>query len=434
MRSLTAKNIFLISALAASLAGCGSTSNDSDNDKNTTPVDTTPAKISGLVESISTTAQTVTVNGYTLQAADAEISYEDNQFELAYLTVGTQVEVETSTGSATEIEIDPAITGIVSAIQDDSIVVNGISFNYADVAEIEIGSWVMISAQMQVDDSWLVSSINISPVLANAEVEGRISTLDTTNSTFTIGTMQIDYSAAYIEDGATLADGQWVEVEGSYSYSNFIATEIEVEDESDYDGVEMEGTITWVNSEQTAFEMNSRTTIQVTNQTRFEDGTQSDLSVGSIVDVEMSNSANGLVATEIEFENKQSETIVQEFSVEGFATADTESDIITINGLEFVIDARTQFKDGLSKTSIYNSWVEIEGIEVVATDLNDAYWLIKEVEAETPEATISLEGPVSDNTLWNYSAADDSLVQFNAMWVEVECTLNGDELLNCMID
>jgi len=433
MKSLTAKNIFLISALAASLAGCGSTSSESDNDETSTP--TTPATISGLVESISTTEQTVTVNGYTLQVAGAEISYEDNLFELTYLTVGTQVEIETSGDNATEIEIDPTMTGIVSEVQGDSVTVNGVNFTYANVTGIEVDDWVMISAQIQSNDSWSVSSINVSPVvLANAEVEGRISTLDTTSDTFYIGTLQVDYSAAYIEDNATLENGQWVEIEGNYSNNSFSATEVEVETDSDYDGVEMEGTITWVNAEQTAFELNSRTTVQVTNQTRFEDGTQDDLTIGSIVDVEMSITNDELVATEIEFENKQSETVIQPFSLQGYATADTENDTITINDIEFVINASTQFENGLSKDSVYNTWVEVEGIEVPATDLRDAYWLIKEVEAELPEATISLEGPVSANTLWNYSAADDSLAQFNEMWVEVECTLNGDQLLNCILD
>lgn len=427
MKSSSATNIFLITVLAAGLSACDNNSDD------TSPTDSsTPNKIAGLVESVSTIKQTVTVNGYTLQAAGTPVSYEDNQFELSYLTVGTQVEVETAAGSATEIELDPAITGIVSEIQDDSIVVNGIRFSHSNLTDIEEGDWVMISAKMQADDSWEVSAITVSPVLNYAEVEGKLSALDTSNETFNIGSMVVNYSYAYIEDNETLENGQWVEVEGSYLTNNFIATEIDVEDGNDYDGVEIEGTITWVNSELSYFEIDNRTTVQVTSLTVFEDGTQADLKTGAVVDVEMSSSENGLVATEIDFEDKKSDTVVQEFSVEGFATA--SNDTVTINGVEFIIDASTQFEDGLTKDSLYNVWVEVEGIEVAATDLTAAYWLIKEIESEIPETTISLEGPVSDNTLWNYSASDNSLAQFNGMWVDVECNLNGETLLNCNLD
>ena len=412
MKSTNAKNILLVTALAASLSACDS------NENVTLPTDsTTPEKIFGLVESISTAEQSVTVNGYTLQAARAKISYQDNQFELAYLTVGTQVEVETSSGSATEIELDPTITGIVSEIQSDSLVVNGVTFSHANQTDVAIGDWVMISAQMQVDNSWEASSIIGSPVLDNAEVEGQLSSLDATNETFNIGSMVVSYSNAYIEGNETLANGQWVEVEGHYANDMFSATEVDIESDSEYDGVEIEGTITWVNTELTYFEIDNRTTVRVTTQTAFEDGVQDDLKTGVVVDVEMLNSENGLVATEIDFKDKHSDTVVQEFSIVGTATIN--NGIVTINGIDFVINASTQFDDGLTKVLLDNAWVEAEGIAVAATDSVAAHWLIKEIESEIQQATISLEGPVNDNRLWNYSASDNTLAQFNDMWVDV---------------
>ena len=429
MTSTNAKNILLIATLAASLSACDNDDNSSD------PTDsTTSSTLIGLVDSVSESNQTVTVNGYTLQAATTPITYEDNQFELSYLTVGTQVEVEASAGSATEIELTPAITGIVSELQDDSLVVNGITFSYSTLTGINVGDWVMISAQMQSDDSWVVSAINIAPTLDNAEVEGRISALDESNATFNIGSMLVDYSAAYIEDAESLSNGQWVEVEGSYISDRFNATEIELEDESDYDGVEMEGTITWVNSTLSYFEIDNRTTIQVTSQTIFEDGTQNDLIAGSIVDVEMHITANGLVATEIEFENKQPTTDIQEFSVQGIATTNESNDTLTINGVDFIIDATTRFKDGLTDATLDNVWLEIEGVEVEATDSAEAHWLIKEIESDIKETTVSLAGPVSNNSLWHYNATDNSLAQFNDSWVDVECTWNGDDVSDCRLD
>lgn len=305
----------------------------------------------------------------------------------------------------------------MSEIQSDSLVVNGVTFSHANQTDVTIGDWVMITAQMQVDNSWEASSIIGSPVLDNAEVEGQLSSLDATNETFNIGSMVVSYSNAYIEGNETLANGQWVEVEGHYANDMFSATEVDIESDSEYDGVEIEGTITWVNTELTYFEIDNRTTVRVTTQTAFEDGVQDDLKTGVVVDVEMLNSENGLVATEIDFKDKHSDTVVQEFSIVGTATIN--NGIVTINGIDFVINASTQFDDGLTKVLLDNAWVEAEGIAVAATDSVAAHWLIKEIESEIQQATISLEGPVNDNRLWNYSASDNTLAQFNDMWVDV---------------
>ncbi|ACA87283.1 DUF5666 domain-containing protein [Shewanella woodyi] len=437
MKSANAKNLLLASILATFVVGCGGGSSDSGSTTPEIPVaPTTPAKIFGSVEAVSTTNQTITVNGYTLQTAGTPINYEDNILELADLTPGVQVEVETLKGKAIDIELNPAIAGVVSEVQGNKLVVNGTTFTFSALnSDIQVGSWVMISALQQNDGTWSVSSVNQAPVLTHAEIEGRISLLDTTASKFNIGSMQVEYSNATIEYGDILKNGQWVEVDGNFENSHFVAAKIDVENDTDYDGVEIEGTITWVNSELSYFEIDNRTKIQVTANTKFEDGVKTDLKSGNQVDVDMANSSSGLVATNIDFENQQPEipvTQAREFSNQGFATLN--SGIVTINGTEFVIDAATHFDDGLTEAMLNNIWIEVEGIEVKATALTPAHWLIKEIERETKETEISLEGPVSNNSLWNYTSSDNSLAQFDGKWVEVECMLNGDDLLNCRLD
>ncbi|NRD74364.1 hypothetical protein HQQ94_14205 [Shewanella sp. VB17] len=436
MKSLNTKNLLLASILATFVVGCGGGSSDNAPAANVPEVSATPTKIWGTVGAVSPANQTITVNGYTLQTAGTPIYYENNTLALADLTPGTQVKVETQQDKATEIELDPAITGVVSQIQGNNLVVNGTTFTYLELnSDIEVGSWVMISARQQTDGLWSVSSVNASPALSYSEIEGRISALDTAIGKFTIGSMQVEYTNAIIEDGDILSNGQWVEVYGHYNQDILTALEIDVENDIDFAGVEAEGTITWVNAEQTYFEIDNRTKVQVTNQTTYEDGTHTDLKNGNLVDVDMIQSNEGLIAKSIEFENKQPETPVdqiKEFSVQGLA--ETNDGIVTINGIEFIIDAATHFDDGLTESALNNLWVEIEGIEVKASNTNPAHWLIKDIERETKAIHISLEGPVSNNSLWNYPSSDNSLAQFNTRWVDLECRLNGHDLIQCRLD
>ncbi|AQS36942.1 hypothetical protein Sps_01778 [Shewanella psychrophila] len=427
MKSSSVKYFVLAGVLATFVAGCGSSSNDTDD---TSPEPSTTT-IFGPVDSISVGEQTITVNGYQLETTQASVSYEDNILTTSAITQGTQVEIETLNASAQEIELDPAVTGIVTAIQADHIVVNGEAFYFDQLSDnIAIGSWVMISAKQQSDASWLVSSIDNPLELTTSEVEGRISSLNIDAHQFNIGTIIVNYSNAEFDDKNTLQVGLWVEVFGQYSNHMLDAIDIDIENQHDYHGAEVEGTVTWVNSEQSHFELNGHTKIKITAETRFEDGSQSDLSIGDILNVDLIEKNQALLATEIDFESQQT-PVSKSFSLEGLAQIDGET--FMINHIEFALDAGTYFDDGLTLASLNNTWVEIEGIESISHP-DDTLWLVKEVDKEQQEQHIDLEGPVENNTLWNYASSDNSLSQFNGQWVEVECQLNGDDLLGCKRD
>lgn len=449
MKNTSVKNVVLASILATFVVGCGG---GSDSDSGTTPpIPTpTPAKIFGTVDSISPTNQTITVNGRTLATASSMVTYQQDKLTTDAITKGMQVEILTANNNAKAIALNPAFTGTVSAIGKDTIMVNGVQFISAQPQlknDITIGTWVMISAKLQSDGSWLASSVT-SPVgvtTQESEVEGRVSKLNEAAQQFNIGKVIVNYANAELDlEGHQLANGQWVEVEGRYDTQNLtlFAEEVDIENEMDFNDAEIEGVITWVNTEKTHFEIDSRTRILVTPRTQFEDGKQVDLKTGRVISVDLIAKGMGLEATEIEFEDATGTTpqpFVREFSVEGLAQM--TDGVFTINGIEFTLDAGTYYDDGLTATTLLNhKWLDVEGIEVKATTVTPAHWLVKEIELNDvnhPEAiptNISLEGPVSSNSLWGYTSTDNTLAQFNGKWVEVECTLNGDDLLKCRLD
>lgn len=443
MKNTSVKNVVLASILATFVVGCGG---GSDSNGGTTPPIPTPApaKIFGTVDSISPTNQTITVNGRTLATASTIVTYQQDKLATDAITKGMQVEILTANNNAKVIALNPAFTGTVSAIGKDTITVNGVQFTSAQSQlknDIAIGTWVMISAKLQSDGSWLASSVT-SPVgvtTQESEVEGRVSKLNEAAQQFNIGKVIVNYANAELDlEGHQLANGQWVEVEGRYDTQNLtlFAKEVDIENEMDFNDAEVEGTVTWVNTEQTHFEIDSRTRILVTPTTLFEDGKQVDLKTGRLISVDLIAKGTGLEATEIEFEDATGtipQPFVREFSVEGLAQQVTDS-VFTINGIEFTLDAGTYYDDGLTTATLNNAWVDVEGIEVKATTVTPAHWLVKEIEPEVKETNISLEGPVSNNSLWGYTSSDNTLAKFNDKWVEVECTRNGDDLLNCRLD
>ncbi|MEC4728675.1 DUF5666 domain-containing protein [Shewanella sp. D64] len=441
MKNFRVKNVVLASILATFVVGCGSGSSDGGT---TPPTPTpTPAKIFGTVDSISPTNQTITVNGRTLATASAMVTYQQDTLTTDAITKGMQVEILTANNSAKAIALDPAITGTVSAIDQDTITVNGLAFTYPQAQrsnDITVGSWVMISAKLQNDGSWLASSITSPAGVATqeSEIEGRISQLNEVAQQFNIGTLVVNYSNAELDlEGQQLANGQWVEVEGRYDSQDLtlFAQEVDIENDMDFNDAEIEGTVTWVNTEKTLFEIDSRTRILVTPTTQFEDGKLIDLNTGRHISVDLITKGTGLEATEIEFEDASGsipQPFAREFTVEGLAQVTNGA--FSINGIEFTLDAGTYYDDGLTVGTLNNTWVEVEGIEVEAATLTPAHWLVKEIEPELRETNISLEGLVSNNSLWNYPSSDNSLARFNDKWVEVECQLNGDDLLKCRLD
>lgn len=427
------KKTLLCISIATLLSACGGSSGGSGSSE--TPTQTaTPSQLNGEATTVSTTS--ITVAGYNLDAQSATVTYDDYQLTLNDIQPNMRVEVETNgDGQATEIELDPNLVGEISATTATSITVNGTILPTNEATNYSVGEWVFVNGYPNASGEWQVDNIFTIQSTYEAEIEGTVTNLNTSESTFNIGTTIVDYSQARLEDG-TPANGDWVEVEGNFISSEFQATEVDIENNDRYDGdVEIEGTISWVNNAQTLIELNGRTQIIIDPATtRFEDGTQSDLTEGAQVDVELSNTNAGLVALEVEFEggsgSNNGTTNSSKFALTGTATYISASEF-TINGYSFIVDNRTEFDDRLTVNSIDGVDIEIEGVET------SSGYLVYEVEAmDLDENEIDLEGDVSSGAMWGYSATDGSLDRYNGTHTEVECSLVAinSTVSNCRYD
>ncbi|EIS3738522.1 hypothetical protein LO908_000848 [Aeromonas hydrophila] len=101
---------------------------------------------------------------------------------------------------------------------------------------------------------------------------------------------------------------------------------------------------------------------------------------------------------------------------------------LMVNGIPFVLDEQTRFKDGLREDDLGGTWVDLEG--VVEGELR----LIREVEKLEEDDEMDLEGPVEQGRIWGYVTSDDSLAPFEGRWLELECKFDGMRLSRCRED
>lgn len=427
------KKSILCLSIATLLSACGGgSSSDSNNNTNTT---STPSQLNGMATQVTDTH--VTINDYKLNAQSAEISYDDQVMTMQDIQEGMRIEVETDrSGNAEEIEIDPNLVGIISSVTTDSIVVNGVTVSTTDATTVFTkGNWVFANGYFNDSGEWQSEGVFSVTPMHEAEIEGMVSQL--TDHSFFIGPTEIDYSTAHVDldDGQAIANGDWVEVEGRMDGTVFVASEVEIENDDQYSDMELEGTITWVNNEQTSIELNGRTSITITTNTVFDDGKQTDLIEGARIEADLISGTSGLEATKIEFEDgsgSQTQSSVK-FALSGTATLITDS-TFSINGYEFNTDNRTKFEDRLTMATIDNTDIEIEGVELTDSNSNTIY-LVKEVEAlETNDNDIDLEGLIENGMLWGYSS--DSSYGHDGSRTDVECTLVhiNTEVSNCRLD
>ncbi|WFC14510.1 hypothetical protein [Aeromonas salmonicida] len=101
---------------------------------------------------------------------------------------------------------------------------------------------------------------------------------------------------------------------------------------------------------------------------------------------------------------------------------------LMVNGIPFVLDEGTRFKDGLSEDDLGGRWVDLEGV------VEEGLRVIRQVEALDEEDEMELEGPVVQGRIWGYVTSDNSLAPFEGRWLELECKFDGMRLSRCRQD
>lgn len=388
------KKLALISVVGLILTGCGGSDSNSNgsNDNNTQA----PSTVQGTIDSIS--GNTIVVNGYSYQVDSANYAGED--VAIADLEKNMMVSISSIARSAsthtggTQVGLEPTIVGLISDTNHNNgtFKVNGIELTFTDLSrEIENSDWVMVSSLPTANAGYKVLSVvkfEHSNLTESVEVEGLISELDSNAKTFKLGAnLSVDYSNAHIDnDGSNngLSNGLWVEVTGSVAGSVLKADEIEVEDFDEIDNdTEIEGIITWVANDKSSFDLSYKGRFLVNDNTRYEDGNQSNLTVGTEVEVTTKQANGENVATEIEFEHDDDSQDWNDNDVDFEGEVQSTDDetlsftIKTTSGNKTVyVNQNTHYEDGLSFDTLHGQLIEAETYKV-----NNQY-IASEIEAE----------------------------------------------------
>ncbi|WP_417671558.1 DUF5666 domain-containing protein [Pseudoalteromonas tetraodonis] len=278
-------------------------------------------------------------------------------------------------------------------------------------------------------------------VISNSQEElellGNISNLNTQSGTFNLGNLLINYQQAEVE--GALNNGQFVEVEGVLNEGHIIATEVDAEQNLNFNDdtqTELEGVITFVNNDETLITINSKWQVAINDQTQFEDGTATNLITGQWVEVDAQwqQNNNQLLATNIEFDSSNTESTVTNYTFSVSGQVSVSDNIATINGNNFTLTNQTRYEDGLTAQTLNGQWLELEGT------YNNSQALITEAEIEENTSTLHLKGNVTLNTnnqaeIWGYISEDSSLSQFINQYVELECQwVNTNQVRACVLD
>ena len=322
--------VSLAIAAAIGLSACGGGGSDSD----------TTTSGSSITSGVITGFGSVFVDGVEFETDDSRFSLDDgddgpeDEDGLAVgmvVTVTGTVHADGVTGSASHIEFDDELEGIVNAnsvgadgtgtmtVMGQSVIVKTTTIFESDLAgigsvdRVATGNVVEVSGFSSGDGTVYATRLEVK-LDAHAgeeiEVKGVITALAA--SSFDLGGLTVDFSSAAFDDSipdSTLSEGLYVEVKSTAGFNaggELIASEIELEDDGDMDlegddgdDVELNGIVTTVNSDK-RFEIGGRTVI-ITDTTSIEHGNAGDIAVGVYLEVEGElNAKGGLLADEIE--------------------------------------------------------------------------------------------------------------------------------------
>jgi hypothetical protein len=258
-----------------------------------------------------TSGAVVTIEGDAAQASDLRLGM--------VATVRGVVAQNGRQGTADSIAVENLAEAPLEAIDvpggtlrlvSQQVIVDGATvFEPVSFEDLELGDTVDVAGFL--DANGRIRATRIARKFEDLEIElrGFIQALDRSSSTFRINELLVDFTDAIVEGAPPegLRDGLFVEIETESPPVDdvFATTAITVIDPSlmteEGDGISVEGFVTEVLSP-TEFVVNGRQRVQITPQTRFENGDATGLVLNAEVDVDGTAGADGVViATEIDF-------------------------------------------------------------------------------------------------------------------------------------
>ena len=335
------------------------------------------------------------------------------------------------------------LEGLVTAIGDQSFSIQDVlvsvgaftEFDFDDdeltleqfINTLSIGDNVEIEGVLQADNSIVATAVELEneEVSENSnvvELEGDISDV-LSNAEFTLNGRQILIDAqTEFDDGneSSLIEGNSVEVRGRESEEGqILAIRIEFDnldgqDSDDDVEVEFEGNIDSVVSATQIIV--SGQTVDVTDETEFENGSVDDLAEMVFVEIEGNLTTDGTVeATNIEFEDADS------VEVSGQISSFISSTQFFIGDQEISTNNDTEFENGNSSGLLEGVFLEVDG------ELVNEVLVAEEIEFENIES-IEIEGTVSSGVSENQFTIGEQPVLINEFTVFEDGDVNDIEV------
>lgn len=382
----------------------------------------------------------VFVNGVEYQTSNAVIKVNGNDATEDDLALGMVVNVKGTvnpngtTGQASSIEYNNEIKGTVMAVNltngAGTVDVMGQTVNVdsdtvfeshvADITSVDMlqaGNVVEVSGYSDGNGNIYASRIELVKASYAAgdvlELKGKVSNLDTTAMTFTLGDLTVDYTSAdllnFPESG--IANDLFVEVTSTNKITNntLVATQVKMINADNRhiqckqgDDVELEGVVTAALNDNNVFMLNDQP-VMVDDNTQYINGSISDILMGVKLEAEGKVDADGnLVASYIKFR--------MEASAKMFAPVEavnTDANTITVMGLEMQVSTLTRMHDqqgasmaawmryfSLSNISV-GDWVEVR----YCKDANGNYVVIELKRENAPSDQVEqLMGTIDNVT------------------------------------
>ncbi len=439
------------------LTACGGSDSSSvDETPALTPPTTEPTNAPTTTEGVITGFGSVYVNGkrYISESASFTIAGQSGALESG-LKVGMVVKVKASEAEdgedpqASEFIYEETLQGAVSVIDrgNGQFTMMGQIVSFDDLTEFEnidpeqltIGDIVEVSGYAT-ETGFYATFVELETDETEFKLTGVVSALDTEQQTFLLGDLTVNYSQASFDDmtASDLSDGMMVKVEGvTFDAETMVLTAQEIEnkepqvdrDFADEEEIEIAGVVTSYNSDAGTFKVN-RYDFTLSDETEFEDGTRADFAGNMWVKVEGSLQDGVLVADEVEFKKRETNSKTEGQVTEVNADANT----FVINGITFTADAETQYEDESEQQERRFTFDDIavnDILKVASAELEDGTLLalkVKRINEEDRDGEV--KGLVTDLSITGITVAGVSVTFGDDMEIETDdAEITLDEFL-----
>lgn len=391
--SYNKKMIYSLNIITATLLfGCGGS-------------ETTPSLVSSTPSLVSSTGVitgfgSVYVDGVRYLTDNADISINGNSgSDVSLLKVGMHVTIVSSddnseTPVASRVTYESEVEGMVSSIDRDNqtIIVAGTLISYNNLthfieiteANLSVAQRIEVNGYLRQDNSYLATMIQLDADTSNDQAEytrGLIEQLNTTNRTFSLNQLVIDYNTASIE--GELSNGALVKIEGVLTNETVIASHIETEifdnnsdsSSEEFSRYEVEGIVSAFDATNKTITVNGYT-FTLANTVQYQGGTADTLIAGVFVELELSTS-KAVVSVEFEAVKYRSDGKVKG----NIEQIDRDNQLITLYGQAYKLSINTRFEDDDDQyVNLQNLQVN-DAVEIVFA-LIDGVKVIQRIERE----------------------------------------------------